>query len=84
MRGLWVVVLLSSAMAAAGCTPSDAVLQEYSAGQTGCTPESNAISSGRALPNGYAWTAVCNNKTYLCTNLRSGKDNSQTSCAIAQ
>jgi hypothetical protein len=71
-------------VAVSGFTPSDAVLQEYSAGQTGCAPESNAVSNGRALPNGYAWTAVCKSKTYLCTNLQSGHDNSQTSCAIAQ
>ena len=84
MKRLFTAVMLSGAVAAAGCTPSDFVLQEYSAGQTGCAPEINAVSNGRLLLNGYAWTAVCNNKTYLCTRLQSGHDNSQTSCAVAQ
>lgn len=62
----------------------DSILQQYSAGHTGCVPVENAISNRTELSRGYMWNASCKNRTYLCTNLSRSEKSSETNCAPAQ
>lgn len=66
----------------AGCI-STAQYQSWSAGQTGCSPETIQVSEPKPVTGGIMWHATCAGKTYLCTELESGVKSSQTSCAAA-
>lgn len=64
------------------CVSPD-LLKAESAGQTGCAPDAIEVSTPQGVTGGIMWNATCNGKKYLCTDLSSGKNASQVSCALA-
>jgi len=74
---------LAVMLSASGCVSIDA-LKTASAGHTGCTPEQMSISNVRGATGGALWNATCNGKTYLCSEVGTGKSSSEISCAVAQ
>lgn len=85
------LAVLVIAIAVTGCVMQDyragredSVLQQYSAGRTGCLPQDNVISNRSQLPKGFMWNASCKGRVYLCTNLPASENSWETSCAVAQ
>src|SRR5579863_659828 len=78
-----IIFCLAAMLGASGCVPIDA-LKTASAGHTGCAPEQISISNVRGATGGTLWNASCNGKTYLCSDVGTGKSSSEISCALAQ
>ena len=74
---------LAAMLGASGCVSID-TLKTASAGHTGCAPEQMSISNVRGATGGLLWNATCNGKTYLCSDVGTGKSSSEISCALAQ
>lgn len=74
---------LAGMLGVSGCVSIDA-LKTASAGHTGCAPDQISISNVRGATGGSLWNATCNGKTYLCSNVDTGKSSSDISCALAQ
>ena len=56
-----------------------------SAGKIGCSPDDIKISDERGGPNkSKSWIATCNGKRYVCSEVMTGRDNSEISCAPEQ
>ena len=84
MRNVFRLAILASVVAIlAGCVVSPDQLKAMSAGQTGCVPGAIEVANLQGVTGGFMWNATCNSKKYLCTTLSSGKNASQTSCALA-
>jgi len=65
------------------CTPSPALLKTQAAGHTGCVPDAIEVSGLQPVRGGYMWNATCGGTKYLCTDLMSGKNSAEVSCASA-
>jgi hypothetical protein len=78
-----VAFYLAAMLGASACVNIDA-LKTASAGHTGCAPEQMTISNVRGAAGGSLWNASCNGKTYLCSDVGTGKSSSEISCALAQ
>jgi hypothetical protein len=74
---------LTAMLGASGCVPID-TLKTASAGHTGCAPEQISISNVRSASGGGLWNATCNGKTYLCSDVGTGKSSAEISCALAR
>jgi hypothetical protein len=84
MRNVFRLSILAPVVAIlASCVISPDRLKAMSAGQTGCLPDAIEVSNLQGVTGGFMWNATCNAKKYLCTTLDSGKNASQTSCALA-
>jgi hypothetical protein len=79
-----VTVIFAAMLSATACVPVTDQLKTASAGHTGCAPEQLTISNLRSAAGGLLWNAACNGKTYLCSEVSSGKASTEYSCAIAQ
>jgi hypothetical protein len=77
------VALASVSILATGCVPAASLLKTWSAGQTGCVPDTIEVTDSKAVVGGVMWNATCNGKKYLCTNLGTGTNSDQVSCAVA-
>ena len=76
-----IAVLFAALIGATACQVSTEQLKTVSAGHTGCTPEQLTISNYRSSSGGFLWNASCKGKTYLCSEVTSGKSSDETSCA---
>jgi hypothetical protein len=76
------IVFLGIVLASlAGCSD----LPEASAGRIGCSPNDIKISDEHGGPNkSKTWIATCNGKRYVCSEVKTGKDMSDISCAPEQ
>ncbi len=81
---LRVVVILATLLGVTACALSDDDLKAVSAGHIGCAPEQMTISNRRANGGVLLWDAACNGKTYLCSQVITGKSSAEYSCAPAQ
>jgi hypothetical protein len=79
-----VTVIFAVMLSATACVPLTDQLKTASAGHTGCVPEQLKISNIRSAGGGLLWNATCNGKTYLCSEVASGKSSAEYSCALAQ
>lgn len=82
-KGLLLAVLATACANLVGCLPATSLLRTWSAGQTGCVPDAIEVSGSKAVVGGVMWNATCNGKRYLCTNLGTGTNSDQVSCAVA-
>ena len=76
------IVFLGIVLASlAGCSD----LPEASAGRIGGSPSDIKISDEHGGPNkSKTWIATCNGKRYVCSEVKTGKDMSDISCAPEQ
>jgi hypothetical protein len=79
-----VTVIFTIMLSAPACVSVTDQLKTASAGHTGCAPEQLTISNLRSAGGGLLWNATCNGKTYLCSEVASGKSSAEYSCAPAQ
>jgi hypothetical protein len=77
-------VVFAVMLSATACVSLTDQLKTASAGHTGCAPEQLTISNLRSSGGGLLWNATCNGKTYLCSEVTSGKSSAEYSCALAQ
>jgi hypothetical protein len=79
-----VVIMLATLLGATACAVSDDQLKALSAGHIGCAPEQIAVANRRVAEGVLLWNASCNGKTYLCSQVITGKSSNEYSCALAQ
>jgi hypothetical protein len=81
---LMATVMLVTLLGASACVTVTDHLKAVSAGHTGCVPERLTISNIRSAGDAILWDATCNGKTYLCSDVTTGKSSDEYSCAPAQ
>jgi hypothetical protein len=78
------VIMFAALLGATACAVTDDQLKALSAGHIGCEPEQIAVANRRVVEGVLLWNASCKEKSYLCSQVITGKSSNEYSCAPAQ